>query len=163
MLIATDLSQLAEELGQLLYAQGLKVTTAESCTGGAIGAAITSVAGSSAWYEAGFVTYSNAMKARFLGVPEAILATCGAVSEPVVEAMLKGAIAQASADVGIAVSGIAGPGGAVAGKPVGTVCMAWGYARAPEVQTKLFAGDRDQVREAALNHALRGLIAELSR
>lgn len=163
MLIATDLTQLAEELGQLLYAQGLKVTTAESCTGGAIGAAITSVAGSSAWYEAGFITYSNAIKARCLNVPEALLATHGAVSEPVVEAMLKGALAEASADVGIAVSGIAGPGGAVAGKPVGTVCMAWGYTGSPVVQTKLLAGDRDQVREAAVICTLRGLIAELSK
>lgn len=163
MLIVAGLTQQAEELGQLLCVQGLKVTTAESCTGGAIGAAITSVAGSSAWYEAGFITYSNAIKARLLKVPEALLATHGAVSEPVVEAMLKGALAEASADVGIAVSGIAGPSGAVAGKPVGTVCMAWGYAESPVVQTQLFAGDRDQVREAAVICTLRGLITELSK
>lgn len=163
MLVSPDIATLARTLGVQLQNQSLKVVTAESCTGGAIGAAITSVAGSSVWYECGFITYSNAMKAHYLNVPEALMAKYGVVSEPVVLAMLQGAIESVSADVGIAVSGIAGPDGAVAGKPVGTVCMAWGPAHSPIVMTKVFAGDRDQVREAAVKHTLGGLIQLLSK
>ena len=163
MLVGTEITGLAQELGSSLQARGLKIVTAESCTGGAIGAAITSVVGSSAWYEFGFITYSNAMKARYLNVPDALMAEYGVVSEPVVAAMLKGAIASTSADVAIAVSGIAGPGGAVPGKPVGTVCMAWGNAHTPVVTTQVFAGNRDQVREAAVKTTLTGLIQLLSK
>lgn len=163
MLVAYEITELARTLGHSLQSQGLKIVTAESCTGGAIGAAITSVAGSSAWYELGFITYSNAMKARYLNVPDALMAEYGVVSEPVVMAMLKGAIASSLADVAIAVSGIAGPGGAVPGKPVGTVCMAWGSAHAPVVTTNVFDGDRDQVREAAVKTTLTGLIHLLAK
>lgn len=163
MLVGTEITELAQELGHSLQTQALKIVTAESCTGGAIGAAITSVAGSSAWYEFGFITYSNSMKARYLNVPDALMVKYGVVSEPVVTAMLKGAIASTSADVGIAVSGIAGPGGAVQGKPVGTVCMAWGNAHMPVVTTQIFDGNRDQVREAAVKTTLAGLIQLLSK
>ncbi len=120
------ISQLAAELGHQLQTLNAQVTTAESCTGGGIAEAITRIAGSSAWFEAGFVTYSNQQKTRQLNVPPALFTQVGAVSREVVEAMVRGAQAQSSARFAVAVSGVAGPGGGSVDKPVGTVWLAWG-------------------------------------
>ncbi len=145
------LNNLAANLGELLIGNQWQVTTAESCTGGGVAAAITSVAGSSKWFEQGFITYSNAAKQQQLNVEESLLDKHGAVSEPVVLAMAKGACEQAGANVGIAVSGIAGPGGGAVNKPVGTVWLAWAL---PNTHTMAkcycFEGDREAVRSQAV-------------
>jgi nicotinamide-nucleotide amidase len=137
-----------------LQAQGLTVTTAESCSGGLIAGALTAIPGSSASLELGFVTYSNAAKQRMLGVPEALLAAHGAVSEPVARAMAEGARAAAGAGLALACTGIAGPGGAVPGKPVGTVFVAAALADRTEVRRCSFPGDRAAVRTATVAEAL---------
>ena len=149
--------KLASELGQLLLAGGLRVGTAESCTGGLIAAAITEVAGSSGWFDEGLVTYANSSKQRLLGVPEADLESCGAVSQQVVEAMVSGVLGR-GADVAVATSGIAGPDGGTEDKPVGTVWFAWGIAGRVISEAHHFTGDRQQVREAAVSMALSKLI-----
>ena len=145
-------------LGERLRARGQRVAAAESCTGGLIAAACTSVAGSSDWFERGFVTYSNEAKSESLGVPAALIAAHGAVSEPVVRAMAEGALAHSRADLAVAVTGIAGPGGAVPGKPVGTVWL--GLARRDEPTHAWrcqFDGDRTAVREQTVAEALRAI------
>jgi nicotinamide-nucleotide amidase len=150
---------LAIALGEALRARGWLCATAESCTGGLVAGAITDIAGSSEWFERGFVTYSNEAKIAMLGVAPAILAEHGAVSEPTVRAMVQGALAESRAQVAAAVTGIAGPGGAVPGKPVGTVCFAWATrGSAPRVETHRLPGDRATVRSASVALALRGLI-----
>jgi nicotinamide-nucleotide amidase len=152
-------------LGEAMRARGWRLATAESCTGGLIAALCTSVAGSSDWFERGFVTYSNAAKTAQLGVPAALIDGHGAVSEPVARAMVLGALAHSGAQLAVAVTGIAGPGGAVPGKPVGTVWLAWGVAAAPgapaQVQARLLqlAGDRTAVRSATVAQALAVLCA----
>jgi len=153
-----DLQELAAQLGELLIGRGWTMTTAESCTGGWIAKVLTDVAGSSRWFGRGFVTYSNEAKFEMLGVPAADLQTHGAVSEQVVAAMVAGASLAATSECAVAVSGIAGPGGAVAGKPVGTVCFAWLCAGSIETQTKRFDGDREAVRRQSVARALAGLI-----
>ena len=152
------ITTLAATLGLHLKALELKVTTAESCTGGGIAEAITRIAGSSAWFEAGFVTYSNEQKSAMLAVPEALFAQVGAVSQEVVEAMACGAKARSGAHFAVAVSGIAGPDGGSAQKPVGTVWF--GYAAGDRVlsECKCFAGDRAQVREQTVMYALEKLV-----
>jgi len=154
--------QLAAHLGQLLLARGQRVTTAESCTGGGVASAITAIAGSSAWFDLSVVTYSNEAKQRLLGVPPALLQAHGAVSEPVAAAMAEGARVLAASDWALSVTGIAGPGGATPGKPVGMVCF--GLARAGSVQTTVcyFDGDRDAVRRQAVCHVLAWLCDCLS-
>ena len=152
------LSQLAAELGRLLQTLKDQVTTAESCTGGGIAEAITRIAGSSAWFEAGFVTYSNQQKTRQLNVPQPLFAEVGAVSREVVEAMVRGAQAQSGARFAVAVSGVAGPGGGSAEKPVGTVWLAWGVGDEVTADCRHFAGDRDEVRRQTVIAALKGLI-----
>ncbi|AHV94560.1 CinA family protein [Bordetella holmesii] len=154
---------LAEQLGPVLQEQGWYLGTAESCTGGLLSAAITSVAGSSGWFERGFVTYSNAAKVDALRVSADTLNHFGAVSEEVALEMAQGVLLAAPAcHVSIFTTGIAGPGGATTGKPVGMVCF--GFAtRAQEgihsrAVTHVFAGDRSQVRQAAVEFALRGLL-----
>ena len=149
-------------LGNALRAQGLKLTTAESCTGGLIAAACTAIAGSSDWFERGFVTYSNEAKTELIGVTAALLAAHGAVSEEVVRAMAAGALAHSRADLAVAVTGIAGPGGAVPGKPVGTVWIAVAR-RGGALQSELLTlgGDRTAVREQTVQHALARLLATL--
>jgi nicotinamide-nucleotide amidase len=139
------------------------LATAESCTGGMIAAACTDLAGSSAWFDRGFVTYSNAAKTAMLGVDPELIATHGAVSEPVARAMAAGALAHAQAQVAVAVTGIAGPTGGSAEKPVGTVWL--GYALPGAVHTELqhFPGDRAAVRAATVQHALRRLVELLTR
>ena len=149
---------LAAALGVQLKQRGWQVTCAESCTGGGVAAAITDIPGSSAWFGAGFVTYSNAHKMRMLGVSEDSLARVGAVSEEVVREMAAGALRAAGADLAVAVSGIAGPDGGTAEKPVGTVWFAWATARSIAAHCHLLAGDRKAVREQAVEVALRGLI-----
>ncbi|MBC6905684.1 nicotinamide-nucleotide amidohydrolase family protein [Saccharophagus sp. K07] len=150
--------QLATRLGELLLTLGAKVATAESCTGGGIAHAITEVPGSSQWFDYGFVTYSNQAKHELLGVDESLLSQYGAVSERVVRAMVKGAMAKASAQFAVAVSGIAGPGGGSAAKPVGTVWLAWGHPEGVLAERHQFAGDRHAVREQAVNVALKRLV-----
>ena len=154
----SQLTDLAARLGERLLAQGAQVSTAESCTGGGIAEAITRIAGSSAWFEAGFVTYSNTQKTRQLGVPEAYFASVGAVSREVVEAMVQGAQAQSGARYATAVSGVAGPGGGSADKPVGTVWIAWGDGDTRYSRRLQFSGDRDAVRRQTVEAALQGLL-----
>ena len=153
-----ELTQLAAELGRQLQVLNAQVTTAESCTGGAISEAITRIAGSSAWFEAGFVTYSNHQKTRQLQVPEPLFAQVGAVSREVVEAMARGAQAQSGARFSVAVSGVAGPGGGSAAKPVGTVWLAWGDGQQVSSRRCQFAGDRQAVRRQTVERALQGVL-----
>ena len=146
---------LAKQLGALLSAKNLHITTAESCTGGAIAQAITDIPGSSAWFDRGFVTYSNLSKIQMLGVSEQTLSKFGAVSEQTIKAMLAGALQQSTADCAIAISGIAGPSGGAPDKPVGTVHIGW--AQKPDIITTcqhLFSGNRHEVRSQALVYAL---------
>ena len=139
------------------------VATAESCTGGWIAKAMTDIAGSSEWFTEGFVTYSNESKISRLGVPRSVLRAEGAVSEAAVRAMARGALKRSGSDLSVAVTGIAGPGGAVPGKPVGTVWLGWAQRRGRSiriaVQLKHFRGDRDAVRRKTVRAALQGLLA----
>lgn len=132
---------------------------AESCTGGWIAKMVTDVAGSSQWFDRGFVSYSNLAKQQMLAVPAELIAKHGAVSEAVVKAMTSGVLANSAADIAVAVSGIAGPGGGSAHKPVGTVCIGWGTRSASWVHTELFSGNRDEVRIATVISALQRLVA----
>lgn len=163
-LLALDgqgLEPVLTQISSRLLARHEMLTTAESCTGGLIAAACTALAGSSLWFERGFVTYSNASKHELLGVPAALIETHGAVSEPVARAMAEGAMAHARAQASLAVTGIAGPGGASAGKSVGTVWFGWHVAGQTFSEVQYFAGNRAQVRAAALQHALARLLALL--
>ncbi len=146
-------------LADLLQKRRWMMATAESCTGGMIAAACTDLAGSSAWFERGFVTYSNAAKTDLLGVDAALIAEYGAVSEPVARAMAAGAIAHSPAQVAVAVTGVAGPGGASADKPVGTVWFGFALPGLLVSEVRYFAGDRAAVRSATVHHALARLIA----
>ncbi|MFN7727402.1 MAG: CinA family protein [Rubrivivax sp.] len=145
-------------LAEALRGRGQRLATAESCTGGLIAAACTAVAGSSDWFERGFVTYSNEAKSELLGVPAALIHTHGAVSEAVARAMAEGALQHAHADWAVAVTGIAGPGGAVPGKPVGTVWLAWTSAAGTQAELLQLPGDRSAVREATVATALARLL-----
>ena len=151
---ASDVAALAAAL----RARQWRMAAAESCTGGLIAAACTAMAGSSDWFERGFVTYSNQAKTEMLGVDEALLANHGAVSEPVALAMAAGALARAPVQLAIAVTGIAGPGGAVPGKPVGTVWLAWGTPGDLRAEELHLPGDRDAVRAATVSAVLQRLI-----
>ncbi len=153
---------LARTLGDALAARGITCATAESCTGGLVAGAITAVAGSSGWFDRGFVTYSNDAKHRLLGVPWTTLDAHGAVSEPVARAMAEGALRGSLAQVAVAVTGVAGPGGGSAAKPVGMVCFAWArIGFETRVATFRFAGDRAAVRAESVLAALAGLVAAL--
>lgn len=154
--------QLAKQVGEALKLRRQTVSTAESCTGGLIAGAITEIAGSSAWFEQGFVTYANQAKQQLLGVPAAELDNHGAVSEQVVAAMAVGAV-NAGADWGVATSGIAGPDGGTPAKPVGTVWFGWANKGGSRTEVICFAGDRQQVREQAVVHALQGLLQEIEK
>ena len=156
--MTNDIIELATRVGQALHAKGLLLCTAESCTGGAVSQAITDVAGSSDWFDCGFVTYSNASKAELLDVSPALIAQLGTVSEEVAAAMAEGALANSNAHLALATTGIAGPTGAVPGKPVGTVCFAWAMGDATHTERLVFQGDRQAVREQAVLHSLRGLL-----
>ena len=153
------LYRLAARLGRALKRQELMIATAESCTGGWIGQAITMIPGSSEWFERGFITYTYISKREMLGVSGQTLARHGAVSERVVREMALGAITRSHAQVAVAISGVAGPSGGTREKPVGTVCLAWAVKRGPVVvETKRFRGDRDEVRRRSVAHALRGAL-----
>lgn len=157
------LEALASRLGRLLRQQGLQVSTAESCTGGGIAEIITRIPGSSAWFEAGFVTYSNQQKTAMLGVPAELLAREGAVCAAVVEAMALGALQKSGAALAVAVSGVAGPGGGTPELPVGTVWLGWADATGARSRCCFFAGDRQSVRQQAIEQALLGLLDMLDR
>lgn len=153
-----ELEKLAERLGLLLIERGEWLAAAESCTGGWLAQSVTAIAGSSGWFDRGFVTYSNAAKVDMLGVPEGTLERHGAVSEAVARAMAQGVLAHSLAGWSVAITGIAGPSGGSPEKPVGTVCFAWARKDGGcEAQTCLFDGDRAAVREQSVRHALRGL------
>jgi nicotinamide-nucleotide amidase len=157
-----ELARLASRVGRRLLAGKRCVATAESCTGGWIAKALTDIAGSSRWFAEGFVTYSNESKRRRLGVVRSMLEAHGAVSEAVVRAMAVGALQRTGAMLAVAVTGIAGPGGAVPGKPVGTVWLGWASRRGQRVtvvaRRRHFAGDRDAVRRQTVAAALKGLL-----
>lgn len=158
-----ELETLAGELGACLLERGEWVATAESCTGGWVAQAITAIAGSSGWFDRGFVTYSNEAKMDMLGVSPTTLERHGAVSEATARAMAQGALQHSRANWAVAITGIAGPGGATPGKPVGTVCFAWATQNGGcEAQTCHFPGERGDVRAASVSHALQGLIARLT-
>lgn len=158
-----NIIDLAAKAGQALQQKNWLLATAESCTGGGIGQAVTEIAGSSEWFDCGFITYSNASKSELLNVPAALLAQHGAVSEEIAAAMAQGALSNSNADVAVSTTGIAGPGGAVPGKPVGTVCFGWASSKATHTERLVFAGDRRAVREQTVAHALQGLIRFLQQ
>ena len=163
-----DIIDLAARVGRALQAKGLLLVTAESCTGGGVAQAITEIAGSSEWFDSGFITYSNASKSELLEVSPAVIAQFGTVSEEVAGAMAEGALANSNGHVALSTTGIAGPGGAVPGKPVGTVCFAWSIERNTHIertQTErlVFSGDRQAVRQQTVVHALKGLLRFLDQ
>ena len=152
---------LARRLGERLKAAGAKLVTAESCTGGWAAQVVTSVAGSSAWFERGFVTYSNDAKREQLGVREDTLQKHGAVSEETAREMAQGALGRSRGSVALAVTGVAGPGGGSPTKPVGMVCFAWASARSVRSETQQLSGDRESVRRQSVIHALEGVLQHL--
>ena len=154
-------AELVAALAERLQSKNWQIAAAESCTGGAIAAACTDLAGSSGWFERGFVTYSNAAKTDLLGVDAALIARHGAVSEPVARAMARGAVAHSRAQVALAVTGVAGPGGGSAEKPVGTVWFGWATPAGVVTEMRHFDGERAAVRHAAVRHALARLLALL--
>jgi len=158
----SDLAALSESLGAACRRRRLLLATAESCTGGWAAQVITHTAGSSEWFERGFVTYSNQAKVDMLGVRQEILERHGAVSQETAAEMAAGALKNSNALISLAITGIAGPTGGSPGKPVGTVCFAWCRVGEPaEAETAVFAGDREAIRRQAVVHALRGLLQRL--
>lgn len=155
---ADTILALAAQVGKALQDKGLLLTTAESCTGGGVAQAITEIAGSTAWFDCGFITYSNASKTEMLDVSAALIAQMGSVSEEVAAAMATGALGASNAHIAISTTGIAGPTGAVPGKPVGTVCFGWANADTVHTERLVFAGDRTSVREQTVVHVLQGLL-----
>ncbi|WP_371860797.1 CinA family protein [Vibrio sagamiensis] len=157
-----SIGQISALLGEALGKKGLSMTTAESCTGGGVASAITDIAGSSAWFDRAFITYSNQAKMEMLDVNSVVLESHGAVSEPVVKAMVEGALRHSDAHIGAAISGIAGPGGGSVDKPVGTVCFAFADREGwLKTETLHFDGDRRQVRQLAIQHVLVRLLEHL--
>lgn len=155
----TTLLQLAQQVGETLRQQGLQLVTAESCTGGGIAHIVTEIAGSSGWFERGFVTYSNAAKQELLGVKAITIQEHGAVSEESVREMAQGALAHSHAQLSIAITGIAGPDGGDEAKPVGTVWIAWAQeGKQCSARAFHFAGDRTTIRNQAIFEALQGLL-----
>jgi nicotinamide-nucleotide amidase len=149
---------LARKAGAALKKRGRLLVTAESCTGGWVAQAVTSVAGSSEWFERGYVTYSNAAKREELGVSKSTLARHGAVSEQTAREMARGALGRGRGTFALSVTGIAGPGGGSPGKPVGTVCFAWAEGRKIRSETRRFKGGRRNIRRLSVVHALRGVL-----
>ena len=157
-----ELEHLAAQVGAALQTRGWRLATAESCTGGWAAQTITAIAGSSAWFDRGFVTYSNEAKREMLGVQADTLAIHGAVSEATVREMAAGALVRSRAEVAFAISGIAGPAGGSADKPVGMVCLAWALAgHAVETGTRHFDGERRAIRAQSVRAALQGLLDRL--
>src|SRR3954470_24384624 len=153
-----DIIELAAKTGRALQAKGLLLVTAESCTGGGVAQAITEIAGSSEWFDCGYITYSNASKTEMLDVPAALFAQHGTVSEEIAAAMAEGALANSNAHITLSTTGIAGPGGAVPGKPVGTICFGWAMGENTHTERLVFSGDRRAVRQQTVAHALKGLL-----
>ncbi|MFA7095442.1 MAG: CinA family protein [Gammaproteobacteria bacterium] len=154
-----EIEMLAVQVGDALRAQGRMLVTAESCTGGWVAQAITGIPGSSGWFDRGFVTYTNAAKQEMLGVREETLIAHGAVSEETVREMAEGALRRSHAQVAVAISGVAGPGGGTPAKPVGMVCFAWAVqGQATRSCTERFPGDRAEVRGRSVIRALRGIL-----
>ncbi len=162
----SSITSLTQQLAQILLAKGFKIALAESCTGGLLAAQLTSLAGSSDWFERGFVTYSNQAKEESIGVPKELIERYGAVSEEVARAMAEGVLNHSLAHVSAAITGIAGPGGGSANKPVGMVCFAWGMQVDDQIQTrsqtKQFSGDRQSIREQACVYAIESLLEQLT-
>jgi nicotinamide-nucleotide amidase len=156
------MDELARKVGAELKRARAMLVTAESCTGGWVAQVVTSVAGSSDWFERGFVTYSNASKQELLGVAKKTLEDHGAVSEQTAREMAQGALARAKGTLALAVTGVAGPGGGSAEKPVGMVCFAWASGRGVRAETKHFSGDRESVRRQSVIHALEGVLKALA-
>ena len=154
-----EITDLTLALGRVMIAKGWKLTVAESCTGGGLAYAITSIGGSSAWFEQGFVTYSNTAKKQQLGISHTVLNKFGAVSGQVVLAMARGALGVVNADIAVAISGIAGPGGGTIEKPVGTVWVAWATKDTQYNRLFEFSGDRQSIREQAIAAALEGSLS----
>ena len=160
----SGLYALAEQVGAALKSRALMLVTAESCTGGWVGEAVTMVPGSSDWYERGFITYTYISKREMLGVTVETLEQHGAVSEQTVKEMVTGALAASHAQVAVAVSGTAGPAGGTPEKPVGTVCLAWALRNGePVAETRHFAGDREAVRRQSVERALAGVLELLCK
>jgi len=149
---------LARKVGRRLKASGAKLATAESCTGGWVAQAVTAISGSSAWFERGFVTYSNEAKQEMLGVKRATLKKHGAVSEETAREMAKGALKKSRATIAVAVTGVAGPTGGTPGKPVGMVCFSWATKKSLRSETRRFRGNRERVRRQSVVHALKGVL-----
>lgn len=158
-----DIPELAVLVGQELKSRGLILATAESCTGGGVAQAITEIAGSSAWFDCGFVTYSNASKTALLNVPVDLLEQHGAVSNETATAMCEGALRNSQATIALSTTGIAGPDGGVPGKPVGTIYFGWACGELTHVESMLFSGDRHSVREQTVRYALQGLLKLLEK
>ena len=158
----SDIAALSRQVGVELLARGVRLVTAESCTGGWLAKAITDIPGSSGWFERGFITYSDAAKQEMLAVRATTLKEFGAVSEQTVLEMAQGALAHSRGDLAVAVSGIAGPDGGTPDKPVGTVCFAWAEKNGPvRAITQRFQGDREAVRVQAVGCALQGILETL--
>ena len=153
-----DTDEIITQLASVLRARGWTLAAAESCTGGLISGACTNQAGSSDWFERGFVTYSNAAKTELLDVPAALIESHGAVSEAVARAMVQGALAHSHAQAAVAVTGVAGPAGGTADKPVGTVWFGWSTAGTVRTECRRFEGDRAAVRAATVRYALQNLL-----
>ena len=156
--MTNELIDLATRVGEALHPKKMMMAAAESCTGGGIAYTLTEVPGSGDWFDCGFVTYSNTAKNEMLDVPDAVIAQFGAVSEEVAAAMASGAVANSNADIAVSTTGIAGPTGAVPGKPIGTVCFGWARGDPVHTERLVFTGDRHAVREQAVAHALRGIL-----
>ncbi|WP_257294262.1 CinA family protein [Endozoicomonas sp. YOMI1] len=155
-------SPIVSEIAELLISRGWTLSTAESCTGGGIGYALTVLPGSSAWFEGGVICYANGVKAQLLHVPEVLLNKCGAVSEQVAIAMARGVRKLLETDISVAVTGVAGPGGATPEKPVGTVWIAWSTGQETAARHFLLEGDRDQIRAQTVVQALQGILTLLT-
>ena len=163
-MVDEELERLAADVGFALQSAGLRLVTAESCTGGWVGEAVTAIAGSSDWFDRGFITYSNAAKREVLGVAAATLNQHGAVSEETAREMALGALKQSRAQISVAITGVAGPGGGSADKPVGTVCFAWAKNDAAlRSERRLLKGDRTEVRRQSVLIALRGILGLCSQ
>jgi len=155
--------ELAQQVGAALKERGLMLVTAESCTGGWVAMELTAIAGSSHWFERGYVTYSNAAKREELGVSEQTLRRHGAVSEETVREMAAGALQHGRGQVALAITGVAGPTGGSRDKPVGTVCFAWAHGGKISSETRRYDGDRESVRRQSVRHALHGVLQLLGK
>jgi nicotinamide-nucleotide amidase len=155
--------ELAQRVGAALKESGLMLVTAESCTGGWVAMELTAIAGSSHWFERGYVTYSNAAKREELGVSEETLGRHGAVSEETAREMAAGALQRGRGQVALAITGVAGPAGGSRDKPVGTVCFAWAHGSKISSETRRYDGDRESVRRQSVLHALHGVLQLLGK